>query len=128
MMFDIDGFKSINDTYGHDVGDRVLIAVADRLKAFVRASDFVARHGGDEFTLLVTGVKDEAEVQKAGERLCNAFREEVVVEGRPFMIGISIGVAVYPENGGDYDLLLKKADEALFAVKREGKNSIRFAS
>jgi diguanylate cyclase (GGDEF)-like protein len=67
-------------------------------------------------------------VQKAGERLCNAFREDIVVEGRPFKIRISIGVAVYPENGGDYDLLLKKADEALFAVKREGKNSIRFAS
>lgn len=128
MMFDIDAFKSINDTYGHDAGDKVLIAVAERLRAFVRASDFVARHGGDEFTLLVTGVKDQAEVQKAGERLCNAFREEIVVEGRPFTIRISIGVSVYPENGEEYDLLLKKADEALFAVKREGKNSIRFAS
>ncbi len=127
MMFDIDGFKSINDTYGHDIGDKVLIAVADRLRAFVRASDFVARHGGDEFTLLVTGVKEEADVQKAGERLISAFMEQIVVEGRAFDIRISIGVSEYPNNGGDYDLLLKKADEALFAVKREGKNSIRFA-
>ncbi len=128
MMFDINGFKSINDTYGHDVGDKVLIAVADRLRAFVRAADFVARHGGDEFTLLVTGVKDDADLEKAGERLIDAFSEDIAIDGTSFPIRISIGVARYPENGKDYDMLLKRADEALFAVKREGKNSMRFAS
>ena len=127
MMFDIDGFKSINDTYGHDVGDKVLIAVAERLRGFVRASDFVARHGGDEFMLLVTGVRDEADLQRAGERLLNAFEEAFDVDGMLLPIKISVGVAAYPESGRDFNQILKRADEALFAVKREGKNAIKFA-
>lgn len=127
MMFDIDGFKSINDNYGHDVGDKVLIAVAERLRGFVRASDFVARHGGDEFMLLVTGVRDEDDLQKAGERLLNAFGDDFDVDGMHLSIKISVGVAAYPENGKAYEQLIKMADEALFAVKREGKNAMKFA-
>lgn len=127
MMFDIDGFKSINDTYGHDVGDKVLVSVADRLRSFVRASDFVARHGGDEFTLMVTGIKEEADIQKAADRLLSAFARPFSIDGLSLDIRISIGVASYPRSGSDYDQLLKRADEALFTVKREGKNAIRIA-
>ena len=128
MMFDIDGFKSINDNYGHDVGDKVLIAVAERLRGFVRASDFIARHGGDEFMLLVTGIRDGADLQKAAERLLNAFEEAFDVDGMHLSIKISVGVAAYPEDAKVYDQLIKRADEALLTAKREGKNAMKFTS
>ena len=127
VMFDIDDFKCVNDDYGHDVGDKVLVAIADRLREFSRSADNVARHGGDEFTLLLNGLADKAEAEVALMRLYKLFEESIIVDGNSFNIGLSMGVAMYPENGVTAIELLSKADKALYIAKRKGKNSIWFS-
>jgi diguanylate cyclase (GGDEF)-like protein/PAS domain S-box-containing protein len=128
VMFDIDDFKCVNDKFGHDMGDKVLAAIGDRLRDFSRSADNIARHGGDEFTILLNGLKDRAEAEAALMRLFKLYETPIIVEGQPFMIGLSMGVAMYPENGISTEELLKKADRALYVAKRKGKNSIWFAS
>lgn len=128
VMFDIDDFKSVNDAYGHDLGDKVLVAIADRLREFSRSADNVARHGGDEFTILLNGLTDKLEAETALMRLYKLYEAPIVVDGKSFTIGLSMGVAMYPENGVSADELLRKADQALYVAKRKGKNSIWFAS
>jgi diguanylate cyclase (GGDEF)-like protein/PAS domain S-box-containing protein len=128
VMFDIDDFKCVNDDYGHDVGDKVLVAIADRLRSYSRSTDNVARHGGDEFTLLLNGLVDKMEAEVALIRLYKLFEEPIMVDGNSFNIGLSMGVAMYPENGVTTFELLSKADKALYTAKRKGKNTIWFAS
>jgi diguanylate cyclase (GGDEF)-like protein/PAS domain S-box-containing protein len=119
---DLDGFKIVNDTYGHRRGDAVLIEVADRLRASLRVGDELARMGGDEFTVLVRNVVDEAAAGHLVERLLGALREPFVVEGDDVTIGLSIGIALAGP-GSTADSLLARADEALYAVKRGGGGS-----
>lgn len=128
VMFDIDDFKCVNDEFGHDVGDKVLVAIADRLRMFSRSADNIARHGGDEFSILLNGLGEKAEAETALMRLYKLYEEPIVVDGISFTIGLSMGVAMYPENGVTAIELLKKADKALYVSKRKGKNSIWFAS
>jgi len=127
VMFDIDDFKYINDEFGHDVGDKVLVAIADRLREFSRSSENIARHGGDEFTILLIGLKDRGDAQTALDRLYKLYKEPIIVGGASFRIGLSMGVAMYPENGVSTEELLRKADKALYEAKRRGKNSISYA-
>jgi len=128
VIFDIDDFKCVNDDYGHDVGDKVLVAIADRLKEFSRSADNIARHGGDEFTILLNGLANRVEAETALMRLYKLYEAPIVVDGNSFVIGLSMGVAMYPENGISALELLGKADKALYVAKRKGKNSIWFAS
>lgn len=128
VLFDIDDFKCVNDDYGHDVGDKVLISIAERLKEFSRMADNVARHGGDEFTILLSGLNDRVEAEAALKRLYDLYEAPIVVEGKSFPIHLSCGVAMYPENGITTEELLLKADKALYVAKRKGKNSIWFTS
>ena len=122
MFIDLDGFKAINDTHGHIVGDQVLQVVAGRLKAMTRADDTVSRHGGDEFVYLLLEIQDKAAAgviaQKIGQTLsevCNISANNAVIR---LSIDASIGIAIYPADGNTTDALLKSADKAMYSAKR----------
>jgi diguanylate cyclase (GGDEF)-like protein len=118
---DLDGFKGLNDRYGHAVGDAVLVAASARLRTAVRAGDVLARFGGDEFTVLF-GAADAADA--ASLRLVDAFREPVEVDGRHVAVGLSVGVARADADHGDVDELLRRADRALYAAKANGRGRV----
>jgi diguanylate cyclase (GGDEF)-like protein/PAS domain S-box-containing protein len=123
---DLDGFKPINDTYGHKVGDRILVEVAQRLQQTVRTGDTAARLGGDEFVLLLPDIRDIAELEQVLQRLQTAVTAPCLIEGREFSLSASIGVALYPLDDNDADILLRHADKAMYAAKQAGKNRYRF--
>lgn len=125
LLIDCDKFKSINDTLGHDAGDAFLIEASRRLETAVRASDRVARLGGDEFAILLTGEHDEAGIGKACERIVQSFAAPVEFKGLSIAAGVSIGAAIYPQDGKDSEMLYKSADLALYEVKRRGGNGWR---
>lgn len=127
LYLDLDGFKAANDTYGHDVGDMVLQSAAELLKANVRRSDFVARLGGDEFVCILTEVAQAQDAGDVASKIIHAMSLMTNVGGRHVKIGASIGVAVYPDDAMDGDALIKSADTAMYAAKRDGKNCWRKA-
>jgi len=128
LFLDLDGFKTINDSLGHSVGDLVLQEVAERLKRFAREQDTVARVGGDEFLIVLTAVKDAADAAVAAERLMHAMTVELVIQGRSLSISCSIGIGIFPEHGTDGETLMKNADAAMYCAKESGCNSFRFFS
>lgn len=128
MFVDLDGFKQVNDTFGHDVGDELLIMVSDRLRVVGRASDTVARIGGDEFVILVTDLDDTAQASKVAEKIITDFVRPFDLSASIINVGASIGVACFPEHGETVDELLKGADDAMYVVKDTGKNSYHFAT
>lgn len=128
MLLDLDNFKHINDTYGHDTGDRLLIGVAERLGTTVRATDTVARLGGDEFVVLMSELGDPDEVLNLADRLLRLFDRAWVVDGRNLVVSTSIGIARFPADGRDADTLLRSADSAMYKAKREGRNTYCFFS
>jgi len=117
LFIDIDEFKSINDSYGHDMGDQVLLTVADRLRAFVRGGDMVSRWGGDEFVCLLLEVKQEADVVRLAQQLVNRIAEPFEFNGTVVSITSSIGLAIYPADGETADILFKNADTAMYEAK-----------
>ena len=124
-MLDLDGFKQVNDRFGHDVGDELLIAVASRLKSTLRTSDLVARLGGDEFLVLSTDLKHEQQARDIGDKLLAAFALPFNLSNQACKIGITIGYALAPQDGHDTASLLKRADAAMYAGKNSGKNCVR---
>jgi diguanylate cyclase (GGDEF)-like protein len=128
MFVDLDGFKAINDTYGHDAGDFLLREIASRLKGQLRLEDTVARMGGDEFVVVLARQASEIETQHIALRIIEAVRQEVAFETHRLQVGVSIGIAVYPTHGRDVDSLLSAADKAMYSVKRNGKNNFAFCS
>jgi diguanylate cyclase (GGDEF)-like protein/PAS domain S-box-containing protein len=125
LCIDLDRFKEANDVYGHLVGDGLLREAARRLKA-VAGTTFLARVGGDEFTLIVTEGPQPAAARALGERLIAAFQDNFDVDGHHLQVGLSIGGAVYPANGTDATALLANADAALYQAKAEMRGSVRF--
>lgn len=119
---DLDGFKPINDTWGHDIGDQLLIEVANRFKSTLRAGDTVARLGGDEFVLLMLGLADMAECERAVQRMLHAVSNPLLVAPQPVRLSASIGVSVFPVDDSDADTLLRHADQAMYRAKQSGKN------
>lgn len=119
MFIDLDAFKSINDRYGHDVGDRVLQLVARRLEALVRAGDTVSRRGGDEFLFLMLEAKDEVNAVNFAGMLIERIGEACEVDGASLTVSSSIGIAMYPEDGRTAQELLKHADLAMYAAKQQ---------
>lgn len=127
LFVDLDGFKRINDTYGHEAGDRVLKAVAARLSACIRSSDIVGRMGGDEFTVILSTLTRYEDAGQVAEKILETLRRPITMpSGVQDQIGSSIGISVFPEDAQDGDGLLATADDAMYEVKHAGKNGYRF--
>jgi diguanylate cyclase (GGDEF)-like protein/PAS domain S-box-containing protein len=120
LMMDLDHFKEVNDTFGHQAGDVLLRDVAARLRGELRGSDTVARLGGDEFAILLGKVETATAAAHTARKLLHALDAPFVVEGETVEIGASIGISMYPEHGGDADLLMRHADVAMYVAKRAG--------
>ena len=123
-LIDLDGFKPVNDEFGHEVGDRLLVAVAARLRDSLRAADIVARLGGDEFVVLAKGLSNEQHAQRLGEELLVAFQTPYDVQGLSVRVGATIGYALAPLDGGDPNHLMQRADAAMYEGKRRGKQRL----
>ncbi|MGP9820176.1 sensor domain-containing protein [Salinarimonas sp. NSM] len=130
LLIDLDRFKAVNDTFGHAIGDALLVEVAQRMRAHVRQEDVVARLGGDEFAVLARGRSRDQGCERAAcealaRRLLETLTEPFSIEGRQIVVGASIGVALAPTHGREVDELLRNADTALYRVKADGRNGAR---
>jgi diguanylate cyclase (GGDEF)-like protein/PAS domain S-box-containing protein len=127
MFIDMDGFKAINDSLGHDAGDYVLKEVAKRLAAGVRATSTVARVGGDEFLLIATELHSPDNAALVAEKVLRLISQPVSMNEKQAAVSASIGIALYPDDAEDIDGLIKMADEAMYKIKNSGKNGYGFA-
>lgn len=128
MLIDLDGFKSINDQFGHDAGDEMLRAVSQRLRDTIRASDTVARTGGDEFVVIAEGAVTREAIRQLAEKILSTLCKPVSWQDHSLSVGSSIGIAVYPGDADHPAQLVRMADEAMYRVKDAGRNGIRFHS
>ncbi|MFV1992948.1 MAG: EAL domain-containing protein [Acidiferrobacterales bacterium] len=128
LFLDLDRFKNINDTHGHDTGDRLLQSVSERLKESVREGDTVARLGGDEFTVLLEDVYGADDVVPIARKILNALSIPFHISGHELFSSASIGISIYPDDGADPKTLLKNADNAMYRAKDQGRNTYQFYS
>jgi diguanylate cyclase (GGDEF)-like protein len=126
IYVDLDGFKHVNDHFGHEAGDRLLTQVATNFKSIVRQTDSVARIGGDEFIVLITDIDGETSLITKIESLLKEASRPLQFKGHKIEIGASVGIALYPEHGDDAETLLHHADQAMYQAKNQGKNTFRF--
>ena len=126
MFIDLDGFKDVNDTLGHDTGDYVLQQVAKRLLSCVRETDTVTRVGGDEFLIIATEINAPENAAQIAKKVIHLVSQPIIFNGRQSVVSASIGIALFPDDGQDMDQLIKKADEAMYSVKKAGKNGFCF--
>ncbi|MBW7902809.1 MAG: EAL domain-containing protein [Rhodocyclaceae bacterium] len=126
LFVDLDHFKAINDTLGHPAGDALLKLVAGRLRDCVRETDTISRLGGDEFLIAITDARNAQAVNRTSDKILEALARPFVLDGRELTNTVSIGIAVWPDDGDDFDTLLKKADTALYQAKSAGRNARRF--
>jgi diguanylate cyclase (GGDEF)-like protein len=126
LYIDLDGFKGVNDSSGHEVGDELLRETADRMRACVGESDLVARLGGDEFAIIKAGAGDSDGLAVLAERILDALRMPFICQGQEIAISASIGVVIAPDHGRSAEDLLKRADLAMYAAKSEGRRTFRF--
>jgi diguanylate cyclase (GGDEF)-like protein/PAS domain S-box-containing protein len=126
LFLDLDGFKNINDSLGHPIGDLLLQEIAERLNTWGREQDTVARLGGDEFLIVLTDIKDVPDVAVAAERLMDAMTAAFVVQGHSLSVGCCIGISIFPEHGADGETLISRADAAMYSAKEYGRNNFRF--
>ncbi|RTL54302.1 MAG: diguanylate cyclase [Rhodocyclaceae bacterium] len=124
LFIDLDRFKPVNDTYGHEVGDLLLRAIALRLKRCLRESDTVSRRGGDEFTVIVTDVCDYAHCERVATSVLEELSTPFVIDGLELHVGASIGVSIFPDHGEETHVLLGRADESMYAAKAGGRGRI----
>ncbi len=128
MFLDLDGFKQINDSLGHPVGDVLLQVVAKRLMGCLRASDTVARFGGDEFVVILPAIPGAQDAVRVANKILGTLSQGFVITGQQILVSTSIGISLYPNDGEDVDRLLEKADIAMYHAKQNGKNQFAFAS
>ncbi len=128
LFVDLDHFKSVNDSLGHQIGDRVLVEAAKRLRDGLREFDVVARLGGDEFAIVLDDVEDDAAAATVAAKLIEAVGRPIVVDGHELTVFASIGISRFPGDGVTADLLLRQADAAMYLAKQEGRNRCRFFS
>lgn len=126
MFVDLDNFKTVNDTLGHAVGDRLLVSAALRLRGCVRTTDTVARLGGDEFLIILVDLSSIAGCEVANHKILDVFSQPFQLEGHELVVTASVGVAVYPSDGEDPHVLLRNADAALYRAKEQGRHTYRF--
>jgi diguanylate cyclase (GGDEF)-like protein len=122
LYIDLDGFKLVNDSLGHGIGDLLLVQVAERLRIRVRQSDTLARLGGDEFTVILTGIHAKEEAVLVARSLLDVLATPFALEDHQLTVGASIGISIFPENARDAADLMQQADSAMYAAKRDGKN------
>jgi diguanylate cyclase (GGDEF)-like protein/PAS domain S-box-containing protein len=127
FFIDLDKFKEINDTLGHSAGDATLREIASRLRNCLRHTDKIARMGGDEFYVLIEELSNARYAADIAQKLLEAASGPVCIEGQSCQLSASIGIAIYPENGGDAETLLKTADSAMYRAKERGRNTYRFS-
>ncbi len=125
MFLDLDGFKPVNDIYGHATGDKLLRIIADRLEGCAREVDTVARLGGDEFAIISTNIKKESDTIKAAQRVLDNVRKPILINGNTHCIGASIGISFFPDDSQNPEELFRMADVALYEAKNNGKNDFR---
>jgi len=128
FFVDLDDFKKVNDMYGHDAGDRVLVAVGARLLSVFREGDYVARVGGDEFVVAAPGVKHASSITSMADKVVASFNEPLAIAEGPISVSISVGVALFPEHGRSSQELISRADDAMYLIKRTGKGAWRLWS
>ncbi len=128
FFMDLDNFKNINDTLGHDTGDEVLKLTAARISSQLRKSDTAARTGGDEFTVLLENLEETAHAEVVARKLINQFQQPFLVKGQEIHTTLSIGISIYPEDGISHDQLMQCADMAMYRAKDDGRNNFRFYS
>ena len=127
MFLDLDGFKEINDEHGHEFGDQVLKAVADRIRAEIRETDTVARIHGDEFVIISSSLPEIAIVERIANSLIRRLSKPIRIQQREVSVSASVGISLYPQDGSTAEELIRAADKAMYRVKREGKNSFGFS-
>jgi diguanylate cyclase (GGDEF)-like protein len=125
LFMDLDNFKNINDTLGHDVGDLLLISVAERVKKLLRPADTLARLGGDEFTIILEDLANDNLITTI-TNICKSFSTPFMLTGHEVFVTSSIGISIYPDDGTDMQILLKNADMAIYRAKEQGKNTFEF--
>ncbi|GGA06453.1 GGDEF domain-containing protein [Okeania sp. KiyG1] len=123
MFLDLDRFKEVNDTFGHSVGDLLLQGVIQRLVSCLREVDLIARWGGDEFAIVLPQIRSRKDAGEIADRLVRALQPEFILEGHRIHVTVSIGIAVYPDDGLDSGTLLRNADRALYQAKKSGRNN-----
>lgn len=128
LFLDLDHFKQINDTLGHEAGDQLLQEVANRLKTCLRSSDVVARLGGDEFVVLLPELHEDKYAATVAQKILSATARPFLLRGEESHVTASIGVSIYPQDGQDEQALIKNADAAMYQAKQEGKNNYKFYS
>jgi diguanylate cyclase (GGDEF)-like protein len=125
LFIDLDKFKSVNDIYGHDVGDALLKGVGLRLASCVRNEDVVSRFGGDEFVVLLSELYTSHDVKIVAEKIIRAMSAPFSIQRHAICSSVSIGIAVYPDHGNTTEILMQNADSALYAVKQSGRNGYK---
>ena len=120
-MLDLDHFKDVNDTLGHDIGDLTLKATAERLHAALRKGDTIARFGGDEFVLILPDLETIEDAIQVAQKIVDSFCKPFLMETHQLVVTTSIGIAVYPDDGTDDDILLRNADIAMYQAKQAGR-------
>ncbi|MCW8900600.1 MAG: diguanylate cyclase [Gammaproteobacteria bacterium] len=128
LYLDLDGFKKINDTYGHHEGDKLLVTVAERLKESIREADTIARIGGDEFTILLRNTSSQSDIKATVQKIQVYLEQPIQLSHNEVSISASIGITMIPQDGTDPDMLMTKADLALYECKKHGRNTFRFYS
>lgn len=128
LFIDIDHFKNINDSMGHDAGDELLVSVAERLRTCVRETDLVARIGGDEFAITLLEMGNPSQVTRIVQHILEVLSKPIFIQSREINISASIGISLYPESGSDLKTLTKTADTAMHQAKADGRNTYRFFS
>lgn len=126
LFIDLDDFKKINDTLGHDIGDALLIEAAGRLQSCVRREDTLSRQGGDEFIVILTDLKESSEAERVASTIIETFSRSFELADMSFMVTASIGIAVYPDDADDRNTLIRHADAAMYQAKDEGRNTFHF--
>lgn len=126
LFVDIDHFKSYNDTYGHDIGDSLLIQTANRITKVMRKEDIIARVGGDEFVILIENIKTKEQLEIIMQKILQQFADSFFLNGRRISTTFSIGISIYPDDGNEKKALLKAADIALYNAKRLGRNRYEY--
>lgn len=126
MFLDLDNFKEVNDTLGHDKGDILLREAANRITSCIRKNDVVCRLGGDEFTIIFPNIKDQYAIDKIANSLLNALSQPFDLDGERAFVTVSIGITIAPDDGDSVDILLKNADQAMYSAKKYGKNQYHY--